>query len=364
MSVTIIPVILSGGSGTRLWPLSRRICPKQFLPLVASGTLFQQTLRRLAGLRGDVGAPIIVCNSAHGGIVAEQLRDIGVEPGAIVLEPLGRNTAPAVAVAANLVLERFEAGRGDAGRSRDEPLLLVLPADHVIRDVDAFVRAVSYAVEAAESGRLVTFGIVPQRPETGYGYIRRGESRGDWALLDEFVEKPDLETATRYVESGEYFWNSGMFLFSSRRFLDELAVHAGDIAESVAAAMLESADVDGRIQLGDAFAACRSESIDYAVMEKTRDAAVVALDAGWSDVGSWPALHEVSDRDRQGNSSSGDVELRSCANSYVVSTSRKLIAIGLDNIVAIETEDAVLIMSADQAQALKGAVEPLDEDLK
>ena len=282
----LIPVILSGGAGTRLWPLSRELYPKQLLPLVGTHTMLQDTVRRLQGL--EVAEPLIVCNDAHRFLVAEQLRQIGVAPRAILLEPVGRNTAPAIALAAHAAL----------GEDAGDHLLLVLPADHVIRDVPAFHRAVQAAAAGARDGALVTFGVVPNAPETGYGYIRRGAAHGDAWRIASFVEKPEQARAQEFVASGEYYWNSGMFLFSARRYLEELAKHAPDIASVCrAAAASGQRDLDfTRIEAG-VFKGCRSESIDYAVMEKTDSALVVPLDAGWSDVGSWSALHAASTPD-------------------------------------------------------------------
>ncbi len=285
----LIPVILSGGSGTRLWPLSRELYPKQLLPLVGDSTMLQETATRLAGVDGVV-APVVVCNESHRFMVAEQLRELGVPARAIILEPVGRNTAPAVAVAALVALEQAAAESRDAVGSAD-PVLLVLPADHVIRDVDAFRAAVAAGLAAAEAGRLVTFGIVPDRPETGYGYIRRASGDGPAYAVEEFVEKPDADTARAYVESGEYFWNSGMFMFRASVYLAELRRHASEILGNCKTAVAAATrDLDFTRLPGDSFARCPSDSIDYAVMEKTHSAVVVPLDAGWSDVGSWSAL--------------------------------------------------------------------------
>ena len=297
----LIPVILSGGSGTRLWPLSRANRPKQFLPLVGATTLFQQTLLRARALGLGVQSPIVVCNAAHRELVATQSREIGVEPHAIVLEPVGRNTAPAVAVAALLATRTAAAGV--------DPLLLVLPADHVIADQPAFAAAVRIAAEAAESGRLVTFGVVPDRPETGYGYIKRGAQHGGWAEIGKFVEKPDRATAEAYVASGEYSWNSGMFLFSAAQVLAELRAHAPAILAACERAVAAARADDGALPLGAEFAECPADSIDYAVMEKSARGAVVPLAAGWSDVGSWAALRDIVTQDAQGNARSGDVLL-------------------------------------------------------
>jgi mannose-1-phosphate guanylyltransferase/mannose-6-phosphate isomerase len=354
MPQTLVPVILSGGSGTRLWPLSRPERPKQLLPLVTERTLLQDTLARTQGLPG-VTAPIVICNEAHRFLVAEQLRDLGVTPRAIVLEPAGRNTAPAAAIAALIATADEPDGV--------PPLLLLLPADQVILDEAAFRVAVEQAVAAAASGKIVTFGIVPTRPETGYGYIRRGADRGGSYDVAQFVEKPDLATAERYVESGGYLWNGGMFLFSARAFLDELDRHAPAMLAPCRQA-LETATRDADfLQLGAAFLDCPSDSIDYAVMEKTAAAAVVPLAAGWSDVGSWPALHEILDKDEHGNVTRGRVVAEDCRNCYVIANGRRVVVLGLDDCVVVETDDAILIMPHDRAQDLKGVVERLTEKL-
>jgi mannose-1-phosphate guanylyltransferase/mannose-6-phosphate isomerase len=324
MTAHLTPIVLSGGSGTRLWPLSRELHPKQLLPLVIDRTLLQETLLRTSGLNSTtrrVAPPIVVCNEAHRFLVAEQLREIGTGAQTIALEPAGRNTAPAVAVAALLAQAAAPAGA--------DPILLVLPADHVILDTGAFVAAVEAAVEAAEAeGRLVTFGIVPNKPETGYGYLLKGASRGRWSLLEAFVEKPDLATAERYVESGRYLWNSGMFVFSASAYLEELGRHAPAMLEKCRAALVAAEHGEDFTHLGAAFLECPADSIDYAVMEKTRNAAVVALDAGWSDVGSWSALHAVLEKDAYGNVLRGDVIAKGCTNSYVAAHNRLVATVG------------------------------------
>jgi mannose-1-phosphate guanylyltransferase/mannose-6-phosphate isomerase len=353
----IIPVVLSGGSGTRLWPLSREHFPKQLLPLTGGGeTMLQATVARTAGLPG-VGAPVVVCNEAHRFMVAEQLRQAGVEGTRIVLEPIGRNTAPAIALAAHAALGAAAAS-GDAADS--DPLLLVLPADHVVRDVAAFQAAVRAALPAAAAGRLVTFGVVPDAPETGYGYIRRaavaGGSGGVYPI-DRFVEKPDLATAQGFLASGEYYWNSGMFLFGARRYLRELETQAPDIAAAVTAAFgAAKGDLDFLRIDAEAFAACRSDSIDYAVMEKTREAVVVPLAAGWSDVGSWSSLHAAVESDVDGNVLRGDVIAEDTRDSFVFSESRLVATVGLDSHVVVETKDAVLVAPRDRVQDVKALV--------
>jgi mannose-1-phosphate guanylyltransferase/mannose-6-phosphate isomerase len=341
----LVPVILSGGAGTRLWPLSRELHPKQLLPLVGRHTMLQDTVRRLAGL--EVGAPIVVCNEAHRFMVAEQLRSIDCKPRAIVLEPAGRNTAPAIALAAHATL---------AGEEGD-PLLLVLPADHVIVDVSAFHSAIEVAGVAARNGALVAFGIVPTTPETGYGYIRRGALAGDSYRIAEFVEKPELARAQAFLASGEYYWNSGMFLFRARRYLEELEKFSPDIAAVCGSSFAGAVrDLDfTRIDSGT-FRDCRSESIDYAVMEKTADAVVVPLEAGWSDVGTWTSLHAACEHDAQGNALFGDVMVEDTHDSYVYSESRLVATVGLRDHVVVETKDAVLVAPKDRVQDVKKLV--------
>jgi mannose-1-phosphate guanylyltransferase/mannose-6-phosphate isomerase len=347
----LVPVVLSGGAGTRLWPLSRELHPKQLLPLIGHHTMLQETVLRLEGL--DAKPPIVVSNEAHRFLVAEQLREIGCTPNALVLEPKGRNTAPAVALAAHAALAADE---GD-------PMLLVLPADHLIRNVPAFHAAVEVAAAAARSGALAAFGIVPQSPETGYGYIRRGRREAEFFRIAQFVEKPELERARSYVESGDYYWNSGMFLFRARRYLEELEKYAPDIASVVRTSFASATrDLDfTRIDAGT-FAACRSESIDYAVMEKTEDAIVVPLDAGWSDVGSWSSLHHACEHDEHGNTVRGDVILENTQDSYIYSESRLVATVGLRDYVVVETKDAVLVAPKSQAPDVKKLVERLRAD--
>ena len=347
----IVPVILSGGTGTRLWPLSRERRPKQYLPLVGPRSLFQQAVLRTNAIAADVGAPLVVCNEAHRLMVAEQLSELGTKPAAIVLEPAGRNTAPAVAAAALL------AARG-AGPNED-PLLLVLPADHLVRDAAAFGAAVEAAAEAAAAGYLTTFGIVPDRAETGYGYVRRGADRGRWAELERFVEKPDLATAERYVASGDYLWNSGMFVLAASTYLRELERHAPAMLAACREAVASSRPDGDCTRLGAAFAASPADSIDYAVMEKTDRAAVVPLDAGWSDVGSWSALYDVLDKDDAGNVAVGDAIVEQCRGTYVLASHRTVAVVGLKNVVVVETADAVLVVARDSAQAVKHVVDQL-----
>lgn len=346
----LIPIILSGGSGTRLWPLSTPDRPKQFLPLVGDRTLFQETLKRLDKLPG-LAPPIVVCNAAHCELVAAQLSDLGIEPAAIVLEPEGRNTAPAIAVAALLATGRGTRAAGtDAG---PDPVLLVLPADHLIVDVDAFGDAVAQAVRAAEAGRLVTFGVVPTAPETGYGYIERGPSEGDWFAVARFVEKPDRATAERCVAAGRFLWNSGMFVFGAGQFLSELARHAPAIHSGAVAAARDVARSGSVARLGPQFLACPSDSIDYAVMEKTDRAAVVPLSAGWSDVGSWSALFDALEKDGDRNVLQGSVTALDSRNSLVISGLRRIALLGVDDLVVIDTGDSLLVMRKDRSQRIK-----------
>ncbi len=347
----IYPVILSGGAGTRLWPLSRAVLPKQLLPLVADKTMLQETALRVAGWPG-VMAPLVVCGNDHRFMVAEQLREIGITPLGILLEPVGRNTAPAVAAAAHY-LKAID----------PEALMLVLPADHVIENGAAFRDAVERAVTLVGQGALATFGIVPKTPETGYGYIRRGEAVancGDCYKVARFVEKPDAATAQGFLDEGGYYWNSGMFMFHAERFLQELQAHAPAIADAAGRAVSTGyRDLDFCRLEEKAFSDSPSDSIDYAVMEKTVDAAVVPADIGWNDVGSWSALWEVQPKDDKGNAQRGDVYLDGVTNSLVRAESRIVAVVGVDNLVVVETEDAVLVTSKDQVQRVKQVVDHL-----
>ena len=345
----LVPVILSGGAGTRLWPLSRELYPKQLLRLVAERTMLQETVARTEGLPG-LAPPIVICNENHRFMVAEQLRELGTAPEAIVLEPQGRNTAPAAAIAALLV-----SGGADA-----DPVLLVLPADHVITDVPAFQAAVAVGRVAAESGSLVTFCVVPDRAETGYGYIRRDAGPGPAFSVAKFVEKPDSATARGYVESGEYYWNSGMFMFRASAYLAELGRYAPAMLAACRAALAAAGrDLDFLRLPAQEFASCPSDSIDYAVMEKTDRAVVVPLAAGWSDVGSWAALADALPRDAEGNVTAGDVLTEDSSGCYLHSTSRLVAAVGLRDHVVVETKDAVLVAPRDRVQDVKELVAEL-----
>jgi len=344
----IVPVILSGGSGTRLWPLSREAYPKQFLPLVGDDTMLQATWKRVASIAG--AAPIVVANQEHRFMAAEQLRECKVLPQALILEPVGRNTAPAIAIAALQALANGE-----------DALLLVLPSDHVVRNEAAFHAAVKQAAIAAEGGKLVTFGIVPTAPETGYGYIKAAVGEGVRAV-DRFVEKPNLATAEQYVASGEYFWNSGMFLFKASRYLGELETLQPTILAACRQALDKAARDNDFIRLdAEAFAASPNDSIDYAVMEKTADAAVVPLDAEWNDVGSWSALWEVSDKDADGNACHGDVIALDCKDSYAYGN-RLIAMVGLQDVVVVETDDAVFVGHKDRVQDVKEIVGRIKRD--
>ena len=343
----MIPVILSGGSGTRLWPLSREYHPKQFLPLVSEKTMVQQTLARLDGIAG-LKPPIAVCNEDHRFMMAEQLWEIDCKAAAIILEPVGKNTAPAVAMAAL------------AATSEDD-VLLVLPADHVIDDTPAFQDAVLQAKVMAEAGFLVTFGIVPAHPETGYGYIKRGDEIREQAFnVAAFVEKPDLKTATEYVDSGDYFWNSGMFAFKAGRYLEELEKFNPEMLaccrKTFAAAKI---DMDFTRLDKEIFSDCPADSIDYAVLEKTEQAIVIPLDTGWNDVGSWSALWDVTQKDENGNAIHGDVLTVDTKNSFIHTEGRLVATIGVDDLVVIETDDAVMVAPKDRVQDVRAIVDQL-----
>lgn len=342
-------VIMAGGSGSRLWPLSRGFFPKQFLSLCGDSTMLQGTLHRVAGLYDD--GLSIICNEEHRFIVAQQAQTFGASSDVIILEPQGRNTAPAIALAA---FEALDSVGGDC-------LLLVMAADHLIEDVDAFHAAVAKAKIQADAGKLVTFGIVPESPHTGYGYIQRGAALSDDAfVVSRFVEKPDEATAQVYVDEGEYYWNSGMFLFSAQLYLEELKAHRPDIYDACEKAYAgKSRDADFLRVDKAAFAACPDDSIDYAVMEKTDKAAVVPLSAGWSDVGAWSSLWEVGEGDASGNVFSGDVLSHNTTNSYVRAEHRLVATVGLDNVVVVETNDAVLVAAKDKVQEVKSIVNEL-----
>ena len=347
----IVPVVLSGGVGTRLWPLSRKSRPKQLLPLAGPNTMIQETLARAAG--PDFAAPIVICGEGHRFLVAEQVRELGIEGAEIILEPLGRNTAPAAAVAALQVAARDPDG-----------LLLLMPSDHVVADRAAFQAAVVTAAQAARTGALVTFGITPSAPETGYGYVRSGAPLGGAAgafAVDRFVEKPDRATAEIYLASGDYYWNSGMFLFAASAFLAEmqrLEPAMLDFCRRALAAAERDADFI-RLPAG-IFGECPAQSIDYAIMEHATKAAVVPVDMGWNDVGSWQSLWEIAARCGEGNVVQGDVLLHDTRNSYIRSEGPLVAAIGMEDIVVVATPDAVLISHRHATQDVKKIVDELE----
>ncbi|MEX2365108.1 MAG: mannose-1-phosphate guanylyltransferase/mannose-6-phosphate isomerase [Pseudohongiellaceae bacterium] len=347
----LVPVIMAGGVGSRLWPVSRESYPKQFISFQPdAGSLFQETLTRLEGLQG-LSPPVIVCNQEHRFLVAEQLRQIDVSGAAILLEPVGRNTAPAVALAAMQALE-----------VEPDAIMLVLAADHIIRDVGVFHGAVREGEKQARSGKLVSFGIVPQGPETGYGYIRRGQANGQVYEIDRFVEKPDLETARAYLDSRAYYWNSGMFMFSAARYLLELGRWRPDILQACEKAYQQSVrDLDFKRISETEFAACPADSIDYAVMERTEDGVVVPLDAGWNDLGAWSSLWDSGVQDARGNVCYGDTMVHEVSNSFVQAESRLVCLVGMNDAVVIETRDAVLVAAKDQVQQVKEIVSRLKE---
>ena len=357
----IIPVLMCGGSGTRLWPLSRAAAPKQFVPLVGERSLLRETCDRVAPHAG--GRWIAVTNVDHRFLVAEQLRSEGVDTATILLEPVARNTAPAIAVAA---LEALAKGPGAAGEVDPDldPVLLVLPSDHVIRDRDAFGAALQHAVTAAADGALVTFGVVPTGPSTGYGYIRADGTSGPASAVRpvaQFVEKPDADTAAAYIASGDYFWNSGMFVFRASRYLEELERHRPDMLEQCRRAFeARRADSDFVRLAAEPFGAIHGESIDYAVMEHTDRAVVVGLDAGWNDVGSWDALWDIAEKDADGNAISGDVVAVDSRGSYLRSEGRRLLAaVGLEDTVVVDTPDALVVAPRARAQDVKAIVDRL-----
>lgn len=338
---------MSGGAGTRLWPASRSDRPKQFLALVDDRSMVRATLDRLAGL--DIGSPLVVANAAQADLVANELTAAGHDPKRMILEPFGRNTAPAAAVAAL-----------ELTRSGDDPLMLLLPADHVIADVPAFHEAVVDGCRLAAAGNLVTFGIVPTSPETGYGYIRTGDAlEGTAHRVDRFVEKPNLETAQSYLDAGGYLWNSGMFVFRCSSYLEALERFAPEILENCQRTMAAAVRQDGIRLDADHFSATPSDSVDYAVMERTNDGVVVPLDAGWSDVGSWAALWELAERDDDGNVIVGDAVITGTTNSYIRADDKLVTVAGLENVIVVSTPDAILVTTIDKCQDVKTIVDML-----
>lgn len=344
-----LPVIMAGGSGTRLWPLSRQLNPKQFLPLVdADLTMLQATIKRLDGLEHAV--PRLICNESHRFLAAEQLRQLGLEEANIILEPVGRNTAPAIALAALQALTEHE-----------DPILLVLAADHLIQDMDAFHQSIAKAQVLAEAGKLVTFAIAPTHPETGYGYLQMGSPVGEGGFkVNRFVEKPNLQTAEQYLSDGGYFWNSGMFMFRASRYLQELERFQPKIV-SVCREALAGGQQDMHFTRVDSsiFVTSPDDSIDYAVMEKTSDAVMVPLDAGWSDIGSWSALWDAGEKNSEGNLFKGDVLSENTSGSYVHATHRLVTTVGVTDLIIVETKDAVLVAHKDQVQDVKKIVDQL-----
>lgn len=346
----IIPVIMAGGSGSRLWPLSRTHYPKQFIPLVNNDSMLQNTISRLDSL--SKSEPIIICNDEHRFMVAEQLRNIGINNASIILEPIGRNTAPAIALAAFKAIS-----------DGNDPLLLVLAADHVIAKESAFIESVNKAKDAANDGMLVTFGIVPTHPETGYGYIKQGKHLGNSLFqVEAFVEKPDLETAESYFSTNLYSWNSGMFLFKASTYLSELKKYNSEIYDICKLAIASTySDLDFIRISEEIFNKCPDDSIDYAVMEKTDKAVVIPMDAGWSDVGSWSALWDVHNKDEGGNACRGDVLLDSTTNSYIYAQNKLVTTVGVSDLVIVETKDAILVAHKDKVQNVKNIVNRLKD---
>ncbi len=349
-ALMLLPIIIAGGSGSRLWPLSRTLYPKQFLALTSELTLLQETLVRMIGYPHQ--APLVICNEAHRFIIAEQLRQKSLSHSGIILEPIGRNTAPAIALAAlHATLEG------------DDPILLVLAADHAIQDRSAFIDAIQQAESFAMSGSLVTFGVVPHAPETGYGYIKRGDNLyGGGYKVSAFVEKPDLITAEHYLATGDYYWNSGMFMFKASRYLQELEQHRPDILAACKEAIAgEHKDLDFIRLNRSAFQHCPEDSIDYAVMEKTDDAVVIPLDAKWSDIGCWSALWDINKKNSQGNVIRGDVIAEQTYNSYIYSQSKLVATVGVTDLVIVETKDAVLVTNKSSVQDVKLIVNKLQK---
>ncbi len=348
---SIIPVILSGGSGTRLWPLSRKQYPKQYLPLVGDNTMLQETILRLAGL-DNLTDPIIICNADHRFLVAEQCQQIDIKNPVILLEPIGRNTAPAIAAAALQSL-----------KTSDNAVLLVLSADHVIQDVEAFHRAINITSKQAQDGKLATFGIVPTDANTGYGYIKSSKDNIDGAYqVEEFVEKPDLQTAQTYLEQGNYLWNSGMFMFKAETLIDELTIHSPEIVNSVNNAVNNATQDLDFVRLDkQAFELSPNDSIDYALMEKSNNVVVVPLDAQWNDIGSWSALYDVGEKDSNSNVIKGDVFTDETTGTYINANHHMVAVIGVKDLVIVDTPNATLVSSRSKSQEVKKIVHQLQK---
>ncbi len=340
----VIPIILSGGTGSRLWPISTKICPKQLLPLLSKRSLLQETVQRICKFQG-ASSPFLVCNQQHGFKVLEQLRQIEVKPNAIILEPVGKNTAPAITIA---VLQAISDGQ--------DPILLVLPSDHIIGNVEVFHKTIEIAKQCAKAGKLVTFGVVPTHPETGYGYIKTEALSNDAFAYNiaEFVEKPDLESAQKYINAGNYYWNSGMFMFRASRLLKEMEQYAPDILQVCKDAHATHVIDNDFVHLDKmTFDKCPSNSIDYAVMEKTSSAVMAPIDAGWSDIGSWLSLWKYGQKDIDDNVTIGDVVTKDVHGSYIHATSRKVVAVGVKDCVIVETDAGVLVVHKDDCQKIK-----------
>lgn len=341
-------VILAGGSGTRLWPLSRAAHPKQFLALDGENTMLQSTFKRLNDL--NINSSVTICNEEHRFFVAEQLREIN-QLDSIILEPVGRNTAPAIALAAL------------SSQESEDPLLLVLAADHVIKDESAFTKVIMDAIPLAEAGKLITFGIEPHEPHTGYGYIKKGEKQNPGFNVDAFIEKPLINEAIEHIESGDYLWNSGMFLFKASRYLEELQKYRPDIYKACYKSMENTLKDNDFLRVDeDIFGLCPSDSIDYAVMERTEDAVVVPMDAGWSDIGSWSSLWDISDKDDYGNATKGDVMLQDVNNSYIRTDGSLVAAIGVDDLVILSSKDALVVAHKENVQNVKVIAEKLKQE--
>ena len=350
----IVPVILSGGSGTRLWPLSRKQYPKQYLPLVSDNTMLQETILRLSGL-DNLAEPIIICNEEHRFIVAEQCQQINITSPTILLEPIGRNTAPAIAAAAI-----------QAQKISEDSMLLVLSTDHVIKDDNEFHKAIDIAFKQAQKGKLVTFGIVPTEANTGYGYIKSAiNETGGAYQVEEFVEKPDAKTAKSYLEQGNYLWNSGMFIFQANTLVDELSEHSPNIVISVIDAVRKSKQDLDFIRLDEkSFKSSPSDSIDCALMEKSNNVVVVPLDAQWSDVGSWSALYDIGEQDNNGNVIKGDVIAKDTRNTYINADHHMIVTLGIENLIVVDTPDATFIATQDKAHEVKAIVGSLQLDIR